>query len=278
MSRKVLITGGTGKTGRRLAERLAEAGVAHRVGSRRGSPPFDWGVPATWDAALEGIDALYLLAPPTLPDPVGPMIAFAKLAAALGVNRFVLLSYSPIPAGGPQLGQVHQWLMGNASDWAVLRPTWFMQNFSEGQHLATIRDEDAIYSATGSGRTPFISADDIASAASAALLAETPLNQDYILTNDALLSYDQVAAIIGDAVGRSIRHRAISAEALTERFRARGLPDAYAATAARMDQMIAGGAEDRTTDALRQLTGQAPVDFAAFAKTNAATWAKKGPA
>ncbi len=40
--RVTLILGGTGKTGRRVAERLAGHGVGTRVGSRSGDIPFDW--------------------------------------------------------------------------------------------------------------------------------------------------------------------------------------------------------------------------------------------
>ena len=38
-----LVLGGTGKTGRRVVERLANRGVPTRVASRAGDPPFDWG-------------------------------------------------------------------------------------------------------------------------------------------------------------------------------------------------------------------------------------------
>ncbi|HEV2604757.1 MAG TPA: ergot alkaloid biosynthesis protein, partial [Microvirga sp.] len=64
--------------------------------------------------------------------------------------------------GDPMMGEVHAWLATNAPEWAVLRPSWFMQNFSEGPHGRTIREESAIYSATDTGRVGFISADDIA--------------------------------------------------------------------------------------------------------------------
>lgn len=71
------------------------------------------------------------------------------MALSSGVRRFVLLSASSLEAGGPMMGQVHAYLQSMAPEWAVLRPSWFMQNFSEQQRLATIRDEGAIYSATG---------------------------------------------------------------------------------------------------------------------------------
>ena len=57
----VLVLGGTGKTGRRVVERLQARGLAVRIGSRSGAPPFDWEDPATWAPALEGVGAVVRL-------------------------------------------------------------------------------------------------------------------------------------------------------------------------------------------------------------------------
>jgi uncharacterized protein YbjT (DUF2867 family) len=160
----------------------------------------------------------------------------------------------------------------NLVDWAVLRPTAFMQNFSEGANLATIRDEDTIYSNTGTGRVPFIDAADIAGAAFAALTAPTALNSDFILTGDELLTYDDVAALIGAAVGRPVSHTRISTDAMTQRFVDRGIAQQTARFLAAGYQSMAEGSEDRTSEAVRKLTGQAPTRFRAFAEANAGVW------
>ena len=273
MTGLVLVTGGTGKTGRRVAEQLAAAAMPARVAARGGPHPFDWSDPDTWDAALDGVSAAYLVAPPRGGDASGATIAFVQAALARGVRRFVLLSGSPIPEGGPGAGQTHLWLRQNADDWAVLRPSWFMQNFSEALHLATIRDEGAIYSAAEDGRIPFISADDIAACAVAALTGPAPLNRDVILTGPEPISYDTAARQISEAVGRPITHRRVSAQALAARHEAAGAPAPLAQMLGMMDVMIAGGAEDRTTDGVERLAGRAPIGFAAFAQANAGLWA-----
>ena len=276
MSGLVLVTGGTGKSGRRLIAQLRDEGIACRAASRGGDPPFDWAQPTTWAAALEGVTSIYLVAPTTLSDPYSAMLAFLRSATHQGGRRFVFLSVSPFPAGGPAHGQVHQWLKDHSEDWTVLRPTWFMQNFSEGQHLPTIRDEAAIYSATGEGRVPLISADDIARAARAALTHASALNDDFILTGDEAISYDRVAQLISHACGRRISHRAMSAEALTQWQLGRGLPERTAKILTSLDLAIAAGAEDRTTDAIEALTGKPPMTFEAFANANAGAWKRAG--
>ena len=271
MSGLVLVTGGTGKTGRRVAQQLSAAGAEVRVAARGGPQPFDWSDPNSWGAALDGVSAAYLVPPPS--GDASAMIAFVQAAMARGVERFVLLSGSPVAEGGPGAGQTHLWLRENAADWAVLRPSWFMQNFSENQHLAAIRDEGAIYSATQDGRVPFINADDIAAAAVAALTSPEPLNRDFILTGPEPISYDTVARLIGEAAGRPVAHRRLSAEDLAAWYRSIGRPALLAQMLGMMDMMIAGGAEDRTTDCVLELTGRPPTDFNTFAQANGALWA-----
>ena len=58
--RPTLVLGGTGKTGRRVVQRLTARGLPVRVGSRSGQPPFDWDDPSTWAPALRGARAAYI--------------------------------------------------------------------------------------------------------------------------------------------------------------------------------------------------------------------------
>ena len=271
MSTLVLVTGGTGKTGRRLASQLRAKGIPHRIASRTPKSDechFDWDQPRTWDPALANVSAAYLVAPSAASDTATTMIKFIQRAIERGVSRFVLLSASLLPAGGPAMGQVHFWLQQNASQWTVLRPSWFMQNFSEGQHLASIRDENAIYSAAEDGRVPFISADDIAEAALTALTRDTALNADFVLTGGELLTYDDVADRIGKVVGRMISHRRLSTSELAARYRLLGLAPIHAQGLAVMDAAIAAGAENRLTSGVQQLTGNSPITFDAFLKAS----------
>ena len=272
MSGLVLVTGGTGKTGASLATRLRRAGAPYRVASRHGGQPFDWAERATWDAALEDVASVYLVAPPTVNNPYALMLDFIASAMRKGVSRFVFLSMAGLPAGGPAHGQVHQWLKDNSHDWAVLCPSAFMQNFSQGINLATIRDEDQIYSNTGAGRIPFIDVDDIAAAALAVLTAPTPPNKEFVLTGEESMSYDRVADLISQACGRQISHTHVSNEEMAQRLIKRGLPEAAARFLAFGYATVAAGIADRTTDEVRTVTGQPPTTFQSFAEANAEVW------
>jgi ergot alkaloid biosynthesis protein len=279
MSGLVLVTGGTGKTGTRLSARLRQAGwsalSASRLRQDSGeirSVAFDWYDPRGHDAALEGVERIYLVAPVGASDPIEVMGPFIERAIAKGACRFVLLSSSLIEEGGPAMGAVHALLRRSAPGWAVLRPSWFMENFSVGQHAATIRDEDAIYSATDDGSVPFIAVEDIVEVAFHALTDDVAVNEGLVITGPKALSYDQAAAIIGGARGRLVRHIRLKGEQLTDRFRAIGLPDEYAAMLAGLDRAIGAGAEARTTATVARMTGQEPQSLAVFAARSAGVW------
>ena len=129
-SRPILILGGTGKTGRRVAERLQARGVAVQMASRSGDTPFDWTDTSGWAPALAGVGAVYItyypdLAVPGAADAVG---AFARLAVDNGVKRLVLLS----GRGEEEAQHAEQELIASGADWTIVRASWFAQNFSEG--------------------------------------------------------------------------------------------------------------------------------------------------
>jgi ergot alkaloid biosynthesis protein len=275
MSERILVTGGTGTTGSRVARRLAERDIPVAVATRRPSADhqvrFDWADPAS-AAAFENTRAAYLVAPTDRTDHLSLMQPILEQAMALGTRRFVLLSSSQFVPGDPMMGEVHAWLATNAPEWAVLRPSWFMQNFSEGPHGRTIREESAIYSATDTGRVGFISADDIAEVAVALLTAERSLDGDVVLTGPEAMSYDDVARLASDMLSRPVRHVRLDTEALVQRHMALGMPRGYAEALARLDEVIRLGGEDRTTDQVLRLTGRAATSFRRFAEDGLSFW------
>ncbi|MFJ6695772.1 NmrA family NAD(P)-binding protein [Streptomyces sp. NPDC091272] len=283
-----LVIGATGTTGSRVAARLAAdgrpvlaasrsavsevgAGAGLGVGPAAGAVAvrFDWDDPATFAAAVEGADRVYLVPPPGAPDPAAVMLPFLRQARTAGVRRAVLLSSSAIAAGGPAVGQVHQALPELFPEWAVLRPSWFMQNFTGGHlHARTIAADGAIRTAAGDGRVGFVDAEDIAAVAVHALTAPRSPDTDLVITGPQALSYDDIAATLTQVTGRPVRHQHLSYEQLRDRLAAE-MPAEFAALLAGLDRAVAEGAEDRTTDTVLRLTGHAPNSFRAFAEREA---------
>ncbi|MGW6885024.1 NmrA family NAD(P)-binding protein [Streptomyces goshikiensis] len=268
----ILVIGATGTTGSRLVARLAAAGLRVTAAGRSATAVdgaravrFDWDDPDTYGDALAGADRVYLIPPPGSPDPAAVMLPFLRRARAAGVRRAVLLSSSAIPAGGPAVGRVHQALPGLFDEWAVLRPSWFMQNFTgDHAHAHSVRSEGVIRTAAGEGRVGFVDAEDIAAVAFRALTDTRAPNTDLILTGPSALNHREVAEVLSEVTGQSVVHEELTPEQMRDRLAA-FMPAEFAALLADMDRAIAAGAEDRTTDTVRSVTGLPPLDFRAVA-------------
>ncbi|WP_306366238.1 NAD-dependent epimerase/dehydratase family protein [Nocardiopsis sp. CC223A] len=260
---KVLVTGATGTTARALIPVLGERGAEVVAASRRPGPRgvrFDWYDPDSHAAALDGVDRVYLVPPPDA-DPVEVMGAFLERAHRRGVRRAVLLGASAVPTGGPMVGRVARMVLEVFEEAVVLRPSWFMQNFTgDHPHAAGFRERGAIATATGGGRVGFVDVRDIAAVAAHALTDAEPIEREPVLTGPEALSYDEVAAIYGEVTGREVVHESLEPGAV-ERALAAAMPVEVARILVGLDGLIAAGAEDRVTDTVERIAGRPPGDL-----------------
>ena len=267
-----LVLGGTGKTGRRVVGRLTDRGLPVRVGSRSGSPPFDWEQESTWAPALEGTAAVYLTYYPDLAIP-GAMEAtrsFAELAVGSGVRRLVLLS----GRGEPGAERAERAVRDTGAELTILRSTWFMQNFSEDYMLEHVVSGQ-IRLPRGEVPTPFLDADDIADVAVAALTDDRHVGELYELTGPRSLTLAQVAAEITAATGREIEYVPVSLEQHAAEAAEHGAPPEVIELVTYLFSEVMDGRNSDTTDGVRRALGREPRDFAEFARGVAASgiWA-----
>lgn len=267
-TKPILILGGTGKTGRRLAERLTVQGVPVRIGSRSGSPRFDWEVPATWGPALQGVRAVYISYYPDIavPGAAETVEAFARLAVANGVTRLVLLS----GRGETEAQRAEEMVKASGADWTILRCAWFSQNFSEGFLIESLL-EGEVALPVGTVGEPFIDADDIADAAFVALTDPGHVGQLYELTGPRLLSFADAVAEIAKAAGRDIRYIKVSHDEFTASVAAHDLPPEFAWLLNELFTEVLDGRNETLTDGVQRVLGRAPKDFSAYAHETAAT-------
>jgi uncharacterized protein YbjT (DUF2867 family) len=267
-SKPILILGGTGKTGRRLADRLTARDLPVRIGSRSTIPAFGWENTATWGAALDGVGAVYIsyypdLAVPGAAETVGE---FARLAMVSGVRRLVLLS----GRGEPEAQRAEEMLKASGADWTILRCAWFAQNFSESFLLdPALADEVAL--PVGNVGEPFVDADDIADAAMAALTQPGHEHQLYELTGPRLLTFAEAIAEIARATGRNIRYTQISHAAFDAMLREQHVPAEFVGLLNELFTEVLDGRNSHLTDGVQRVLGRAPKDFTAYASETAAT-------
>ncbi|RDB27553.1 Agroclavine dehydrogenase [Hypsizygus marmoreus] len=242
MTGTILLIGGTGKTGLPLAHLLDKANYPFLVATREPakvpapfkSVSFDWLDASTFMNPFKvnpGIDRVYLISP-AVHDVLPIVKPFVELAIQEGVKRFVLLSSTPTPKRGPYLGKIHEYLEGRDIDYAVLRPTWFIENFGP-LFLRNILVDNAVFSTTKDGRDPFVSVDDIAKVAFKALTYEKSRNTEHTIVGPELYTYDEVFFS-----RRNITHKRLTQEDGKAFWLGFGLPEDYALAMIGMEDLI----------------------------------------
>jgi uncharacterized protein YbjT (DUF2867 family) len=262
-----LVTGATGKTGRRVVEQLTARGLPVRAGSRSGNPPFDWEDQSTWAPALQGSGSAYIsyypdLAIPGAADAVGSL---ANVALEQGVRRLVLLS----GRGEQEAERAERALQETDADWTIVRSAWFMQNFSESFLLEPIQAGELVLP-VGDEPEPFVDVDDIADVAVAALTDDRHIGELYELTSPRLLSFRAAAGEIEEATGREINYVQVSTEEYENVMAEAGLPVEFRSFLSYLFGEVLGH-NAYLTDGVQRALGREPRDFAEFARDAAAT-------
>ena len=276
----VLVTTPNGKVGSEVVRMLLEKDVAVRVGAlsvdkaRRAFPhaevvPFDFDDERTVQAAVAGVDTMYLASP-------GPMNGAAVKrgvdhAQAAGVKRIVRLSAAGVEQGDSPLRQLEQHIEGSDLAWTFLRPSWFLQNYST-MHAQTIAEEGAFYEPTGDGKTSFIDARDIAAVAVHTLTQDGHHGQAYVLTGEQAYDRYEVAQAVTKATGKDVRYVPIEDAQFLESMAASGMPEAYSALMSNLYGIVRAGWTEQTTDTIRNLLGRPPITLEQFAVDHRNVW------
>lgn len=300
MEFKVLVTGATGKTGRRVIPQLVERGVTVRAAGRTPVPErdgvepvrFDWQDEGTYQTALDGVDAVYVVGghlSDSVSDPVAPAEAFFGRMADTGVRRVVLMSamgVDRVPDPKDPLRRFELLVEGAGIPSTILRPSPFMQNFSEGfapPSTERIRERSEIALPGGEAPVRYISTVDIAAVAAIALTEDVHEDQEYTLLGPEVLTLPEVAEYLSAAVGRPIRHVETSPEeGVRDVLLADGATVEYAEYVARLyvtsvrsgygNGTDGSGMTGPVADDFTAITGRPMTTFAEFAEGAADAW------
>ena len=264
----LVLGGATGKTGRRVTERLQARGVPIRVGSRSGERPFDWDDRSTWARALEGVSAAYISYVPDLAIPGAAEVvdAFARQAVAAGVRRLVLLS-----GRGEEEAERTEVLIAEAgAEWTVVRCSWFSQNFSEAFFLEPILAGEFVVPA-GDVPEPFVDLEDVADVAAAALTEDGHAGEVYELTGSQSLRFEDAVAEIARATGRDIAFVPVPLDDYATALREQDLPDDVVWLITYLFGEVLDGRNARVADGVQRALGREATSFTDYARRTAAT-------
>jgi uncharacterized protein YbjT (DUF2867 family) len=269
MKSNILVIGGTGKTGRKVVERLQDLQQNVRIGSRSANPSFDWQDPTNWAEVLKGIDKVYITFQPDLAVP-GALKAIETLTHNMknsDVKKVVLLSGK----GEKEAELCEQVIIHSGIDYSIVRASWFMQNFSESFFLDPIV-AGHVALPNADAKVPYVSTDDIAEVATKALLDDQYNGQIYELTGPRLLTFSEIVQEISIATGRDIQFTPISLPAYSDIMRELQVPEDFIWLINYLFTEVLGAqGNDLVTSDVEKVLGRKPVDFSDFVRETAKT-------
>nr|WSY50694.1 NmrA family transcriptional regulator [Streptomyces sp. NBC_00886] len=259
----IVVTGASGRTGRRVAEAARAAGLTVRAASR--AQGFDWADRSTWADTLRGADAAYLVYPSDVgaPDAARAVGLLAREAVELGVRRLVLLS----SRGEERARPTEEALRGSGADWTVVRASWFAQNFSEGPLVEELRQSGELVFPAGEVREPFIDVRDIVDVVVAALTSgDRYAGQALTISGPRLLTFGEAVAEISAVTGRELTYRAVSARQYGENLAGFGVPAEEVEFLVELFESLLDGRNAYLSDGVQEVLGREPRDFTEFAR------------
>ena len=218
-----------------------------------------------------GVDRIYLVAPVMRTDFADQVSSFLDLAEAAGVRHVTYLSAYGIDQAPPQVAHAGRRARSHRPrrlTHSILRPAWFMQNFSE-TFLKPV--DGAIAVPTGDGAEAFVDAEDIAAVA-AATLADPDAHAGAAVRTDrsrgAHGERGRRASSATSPASRSSTTTSTATNGSTARVAA-GVPAEYGEMLRMLTETIASGHGSRPNNDVEKVTGAPPTSFADFARRTA---------
>ena len=220
-SRRVLAIGAAGKFAGLIVPELVKRGVWVRglVQNReqvdavkaRGAADValgDLSDRASIDPALEGVDGVFYIAPAFLPNEASVGVRVVEAAKAAGVKRFVFSSviHPILSALGNHAAKapVEEALLTSGMAYTFLHPAVFFQNFSESWETV-VRTGAFAEPWSSDNRFSRVDYRDVAEAAAIALTEDRLLYGTFELCAEGWLNRHEVAAVMGEILGRPIK-------------------------------------------------------------------------
>lgn len=285
MAKTILVIGSTGTVGSQVVAQLIDRGESVRAATRNPATAaercrapakfveFDFERPETFAAALEGADRVFLSARPG--DEQADRVAIPLIDAmrTTGVGHVVNLTAMGAETRDDfALRKVERYLEGSGIGFTHLRPNWFMQIFTIGPLAMGIRKTGMIRVPAADARISFVDVRDVAATAAAALAEPGHSGKAYTLTGGQALDHREVAQVITEVSGRTIRYVAISDEAAREAIQAAGLSAERAERLLGFHRLVRAGFCMPISPDMQKVLGRAPISFERFARDHASCW------
>jgi NAD(P)H dehydrogenase (quinone) len=276
--RTLLVTGASGQLGRRVVEVLLEA--EERVVAATRTPEklssfaargvevrrADFDDPASLGRVFTGIDRLLLISTDALGARISQNLAVIDTAVRSGVEHVVYTSFS-----NPELwkemfvrehAETEAALDSSGLGWTVLRNNLYTDNLVPKLSKAIASGE--LEAAAGVGAAGYVTRNDCAAAAAAALASAEFDGRTIEVTGPAVVTHEELAKMAGDLSRTPVKYVRRLPEEIRRRLMATGMSRERADVLVSIDKAVANGWFQTTTGAVQELTGRPPIGVFEF--------------
>jgi len=282
MKAKILIVGGAGNIGSGLIDLLSQRQIEVKLATRRpqdcairdGVEPvyFDYDDPPSWGGALEGVERVFMIPKVGDPFPDQTVMPFIDRAREAGVERIVFSTAMGLDKDWRVLAVAEEHLMKGGSNYTILRPGWFMQNFNPGYMLQSIRNGTIALPGSDDCKLSFIDTRDISAVAAEALLTDGHFGKAYTLTGPRAYTWPQTAALLSKACGHPVSYVNVSEKQAREALLALGTIPYRVEQMLQMMRAMRDGIYGEVTSSVKEVLGRDPISLEQFIAENAHAW------
>jgi len=283
--RTLFVTGASGQLGRRVLELLLEKGTDKIVAGTRKPEKLadlaargvtvrhaDFENAKELEAALAGVDRVLIISTDAIDRPGRRLTqhkAAVAAAASAGVKHAVYTSMpnpetSPVVFAPDHLG-TEQALAASGMSYTILRNCWYTEFLIPT--LAPAVASGKLIAATGQGGSPYVTREDCAQAAAAALASTDASNKTWNVTGPTLVTYAELAKLTSELTGRAVTFESVTPEERTAQLIALGTPEFIAKLLVSTQMAIAQGKMGTPTSVVKELTGREPISVRDFLST-----------
>jgi uncharacterized protein YbjT (DUF2867 family) len=220
----------------------------------------------TLPAALEGINAVYLVCSP-IPQLIELEWNMIDACVAAGVGHIVLNSAMGAREWRKSFPSWHRRvedkLKSTKISFTILRPNSFHQNVLT--YIApSIRTQGVFHSSMGNAAVSYLDVRDIAVVAARALADRDHAGKTYELNGPEALTYSELAERIARHSGRDVQYVDIPAEKQRQAMLASGMPEWQAEALLDLNAYYIKGKGGKIDGLLEQLIGRPPITMDQF--------------
>lgn len=286
MSERILVTGATAPVGRELVRLLGEAGAEVKAGTRRPDRALDlfdpgveiveldYGEPATFDAAVQWADRVFLQPPAFDPDAYQTLVPLLDWAVQAGTGHVVLASAMGMEVRDDlPIRRLERHVESLGVEWTFLRPNLYMQNFGEGFLLDRIQRTGQFRLPVEDAAVSLVDGRDVAAVAAVVLTSNEHMGEAYTLTGPEALTHEEVANLISSASERDVAFETCTDQEMLGWLTGAGWrPDVAGVVISMYQSVRAGVRADVTADVLSVL-GRSADTFEQFVNDHEELWA-----